>query len=318
MACAPIELSERSYRHNGRRYRSTTLANPDPTRTIGVKAPEGSDMGHRRILATGLALSATFCFALQSTQAVSGALGSGSVPHTSDAVSLRNAMELAPGPGPGTTYATNWSGYADTGGPFTHVSGSWVEPSVSCAKAKIGFSAFWVGIDGFSSPTVEQTGSEAVCIGAQTAYEAFYELYPAAAVVLDSSTYPVVPGDTLTASVAAGAGSMFTISLSSSRGWTFTTAGSAPSALESSAEWIAEAPSLCLLTQCSVLPLADFGTVDFTDASATSGGTAGPISTYPFQSIVMAKQKKKVTVTRAEPSPLSPDGTSFSDTWAHS
>jgi hypothetical protein len=229
-------------------------------------------------------------------------------------VSTGNAEALAPGPVPGTDYATNWSGYADTGGVFTDVSGSWVEPKVSCAKSDLGFAAFWVGIDGFTSQTVEQTGTEAVCAGKQKTYEAFYELYPAAAVVLDSSTYPVLAGDTLTADVSAGSGSVFTISLSSSRGWAFTTSGSAPSAAESSAEWVAEAPSLCLLTQCSVLPLANFGTVAFTDASATSGGSAGSISAFPYERIVMAKKDK---VVKAKPSPLSPDGTSFSDTWSH-
>jgi hypothetical protein len=186
---------------------------------------------------------------------------------------------------------------------------------VSCAKAKLGFAAFWVGLDGFTSATVEQTGTEAVCVGAQTAYEAFYELYPAAAVVLDSSTYPVLPGDAVTANVSAGSGSVFTISLSSSRGWAFTTTGSAPSAAESSAEWIAEAPSLCFLSQCTVLPLAKFGTVDFTGASATSGASSGSISAFTNERIVMEKKNK---VVKANPSALSADGTSFSDSWSHS
>jgi hypothetical protein len=266
----------------------------------------------RRILVLSVASS----FALLCVSGVSAGAGPRSLFRSShQAPSLRNADALAPGPGTGSVYATNWSGYADTGGPYTAVSGSWVEPSVRCGKAKLGFAAFWVGIDGYSSQTVEQTGSEAVCEGTQTTYDAFYELYPAASVVLDSSTYPVVPGDTLTADISAGSGSEFTISLSSSRGWTFTTTESAPSAVESSAEWIAEAPSLCILTKCLVLPLADFGTVDFTDASATSGGSPGSISTYPDERIVMAKKAK---IIRANPSSLSSGGTSFSDTWAHS
>jgi len=232
---------------------------------------------------------------------------------------MRNAVALAPGPVAGTAYATNWSGYADTGGVFTDASGSWVQPAVSCGKSGLGFAAFWVGIDGFTSPTVEQTGTEAACQGPQTTYDAFYELYPAAAVILNSTAYPIIPGDTVTAGVSAGSGSVFTITLSSSRGWVFTTTGSAPAAVGSSAEWVAEAPSLCALTQCFVLPLANFGTVDFTGASATAGGSPGSISAYPNQRIVMAKKKKKkVTRTKADPSSLSPDGASFSDTWSHS
>jgi hypothetical protein len=270
----------------------------------------------RNIVAAVLALSAASCFALPLRPAGGTAIGIGPTSRAlQDTASMRNATALAPGPGFGTEDATNWSGYADTGGMFTDVSGSWVQPAVNCVKAKIGFAAFWVGMDGFSSPTVEQTGTEAVCVGKQTTYEAFYELYPAAAVVLDSSTYPVLPGDTLTADVSAASASMFTISLSSSRGWSFTNTGPAPSAAQSSVEWIAEAPSLCLLTQCIVLPLAKFGTVDFTGASATSGGSAGSISAYSNERIVMAK---KNNVIKADPSPLSPDGTSFSDSWSHS
>ena len=46
----------------------------------------------------------------------------------------------------------------------------------------------------------------------------------------------------------------------------------------SSAEWIAEAPSQCDSTSsCTPLPLADFGTVQFTGASATANGHTGSI-----------------------------------------
>jgi hypothetical protein len=47
----------------------------------------------------------------------------------------------------------------------------------------------------------------------------------------------------------------------------------------SSAEWIAEAPSAeSRGGSLQTLPLADFGTVTFTGASATSDGHTGPIS----------------------------------------
>ncbi len=265
----------------------------------------------RRVLVSLLPLSVALSLTMGPTASVFAATGS----RPPGTVTMRNAAALSPGPGAGTDYATNWSGYADTGRVFTDVKGSWIQPPVSCSKAKLGFAAFWLGIDGFTSQTVEQTGTEAACEGKQTTYDAFYELYPAAAVVLDASTYPVDPGDTLTAEVSTGSGSVFTISLTSSRGWIFTTTGSAPSAVQSSAEWIAEAPSLCVLTYCSVLPLAKFGRVDFTGASATSGGTTGSISAYPYDRIVMARKSK---VVKASPSPLSPDGASFSDTWSHS
>jgi hypothetical protein len=264
------------------------------------------------------ALLTAMCFNLLLVPSVSSPTGTRSMPRpVRHVVSMRNAMALARGPSDGE-YATNWSGYVDTGGTFSDVSGSWIQPAVSCRAGKVGFAAFWVGIDGFTTPPAEQAGTEVWCKGQQTTYEAVYELYPAAEVFLNSSTYPVLPGDTLTARVSAGTGSLFTISLSSSRGWDFTTTGSDPGALKSSAEWIAEAPWLCVVIQCFVSPLANFGTVDFTGASASSSASTGSISAYPYESIVMAKLKKKVTLIKADPSSLSPDGTSFSVRWAHS
>ena len=47
----------------------------------------------------------------------------------------------------------------------------------------------------------------------------------------------------------------------------------------SSAEWVAEAPSLCSTNgACRTVTLSDFGKVKFTKASATAGGHTGSIS----------------------------------------
>src|SRR5690348_12236358 len=61
--------------------------------------------------------------------------------------------------------STNWSGYAVTGpnGSVSSVQGSWIVPSVTCAKHSATYSSYWVGIDGFSSGTVEQTGTDSDC-----------------------------------------------------------------------------------------------------------------------------------------------------------
>ena len=59
-------------------------------------------------------------------------------------------------------YSTNWSGYAVTAGPgsVTAVVGSWTVPTILPGRGTA-YSAEWVGIDGFSSATVEQIGTEA-------------------------------------------------------------------------------------------------------------------------------------------------------------
>src|SRR5580693_1467505 len=53
-----------------------------------------------------------------------------------------------------TVTSTNWSGYAATGGPFTSVSADWVQPAGNCSTGDQ-YAAFWVGLDGYSSATVE-------------------------------------------------------------------------------------------------------------------------------------------------------------------
>ena len=56
-------------------------------------------------------------------------------------------------------YSSNWSGYAVTGsaGSVTSPSGSWTVPAVTGSRFTTAYAAFWVGIDGFASNTVEQT-----------------------------------------------------------------------------------------------------------------------------------------------------------------
>ena len=71
----------------------------------------------------------------------------------------------------GTAESTNWSGYAGTTGTYTSVTASWIQPAGHCTGGDQ-YAAFWVGLDGYSSSTVEQTGSEVDCIGRTAQYYA--------------------------------------------------------------------------------------------------------------------------------------------------
>ena len=133
--------------------------------------------------------------------------------------------------------STNWSGYAATTNTFQNISGSWVQPTVTCAQSGGGFlglggaptaySSFWVGLDGYTSTTVEQTGTDSDCDAGKPTYYAWYEMYPAASVDISTTSYPVTPGDTITGSVVPAAGS-FTLKLTDTStkhaSWTFTVA----------------------------------------------------------------------------------------------
>jgi hypothetical protein len=175
---------------------------------------------------------------------------------------------------PSVTTSTNWSGYAVTAanGAVTAVSGTWVVPTLTKSSAA-GYSASWVGIDGFNSSTVEQTGTEADYVNGQISYSAWYEMYPANPVTLSTSTMTVHPGDTMSASVTY-ASNVFTLTLTDvTTKQSFKTTKSGTYA-RSSAEWIVEAP-----WENGVLPLAGFGTETFSAATATINNQSGPIST---------------------------------------
>jgi hypothetical protein len=94
--------------------------------------------------------------------------------------------------------------------------------------------------------------------------------------------------------------------------WYFATIQSG-SCTNSSAEWIAEAPSSCGFT-CRVLPLANFGTMNFSNCTA-NGATIGSYGSSVWQEITMTTSGGTV---KAQPSALNGSGNGFSDTWHHS
>jgi hypothetical protein len=174
----------------------------------------------------------------------------------------------------------NWAGYvvqSKKAQSFSTVSGNWTEPTVSASSGQ-GASAFWVGLGGASahSAALEQVGTSADVVNGQSQYYAWYELVPAPETKLNMT---IRPGDHIASRVTVH-GTKVTVSLADE-----TTGHSASKTLHmsnpdtSSAEWIAEAPSAVTPgggTQ--ILPLANFGKVTFTNASATAAGHTGSIS----------------------------------------
>ena len=157
-----------------------------------------------------------------------------------------------------TTTSDNWSGYAATGSTYNSVSTTFTQPAVDCSQGD-GYSSFWVGLDGYSSDSVEQTGTEADCSGGQAEYSAWYEMYPAYPVTYNNV---VEPGDVITETVSY-ASNTYTLTLTdSTEGWSKKTTKKESGLSRSSAEVIAEAPY-----SGGVLPLDDFGTVNFSNST---------------------------------------------------
>jgi len=206
-----------------------------------------------------------------------------------------------------------WGGYVDAGATFTAVTGTWTVPTVTCAPGETSSSAIWVGIDGAASTasdTVEQDGMSADCTSGTPSYFAWYEMFGDAAVNngfavnLSTSTDPVTPGDSMTATVSV-LGNVWTLTVAdNTAGWSFTPGPIAFTAQESSAEWIVE--------RSTPSPLSDFGAVTFTGASATGNGVSGPVSA--FQSV--ATQLSAGATVLASLGGLDPGGESFTETWA--
>jgi hypothetical protein len=202
-------------------------------------------------------------------------------------------------------FSTNWSGYDVTGGgPYTTVSASWTQPEVNCTRTPTAYSSFWVGLDGWKTPSVEQTGVEAGCFEGTPLYFAWYEMYPKAAKMLPRKDF-VSPGDRFTATVTYIGKNKFKLALSdTTRGWSYTVTKASKSAERGSAEVIGEAPS----AGTEILPLSDFGTVSFTNASVEGVPLSG--STPGLEPLTMRTHSD---VVEAEPSAVS--GGSFTDTW---
>ncbi len=224
--------------------------------------------------------------------------------------------------GPGASNSTNWAGYAVTtsAGAVTQVKASWIEPKIqgTCPSRSYQYSAFWVGIDGYNSKTVEQIGTDSDCQGGTAYYYAWYEFYPKGSVLLSMS---ISPGDTISAQVKYASGS-FKVSITDhTTGATFSHSQAVSSAARSSAEWIAEAPS----SSSGILPLADFGTSHFgKDATSVTGtctakisGHSGPIGSFAG-AVSITMWNNADTAVKASPSSLSPDHTSFNVTWKSS
>jgi hypothetical protein len=206
--------------------------------------------------------------------------------------------------------STNWSGYADTGSSFSKVSASWTEPTGVSSGRTTSLAAFWVGIDGYSSDSVEQDGTLIESYEGTVYYYDWWEIYPVndVQVVADVS-----PGDHITSTVTRS-GDSYTLSVTDSThsADSFSTTQTYSGAADSSAEWIAEAPS----GSSGVYPLTDFGTWNDGSSTVTEGSTSGVISSFTDDEITMINGS--TDAVEAQPGSLNSSGNGFADTWESS
>ncbi|HEX3588118.1 MAG TPA: G1 family glutamic endopeptidase [Pseudonocardiaceae bacterium] len=190
----------------------------------------------------------------------------------------------------GTLESFNWSGYVAPTGPHTTVTSTWVQPEVTCTSN--GLASFWVGLDGWNDKTVEQTGTGVDCRSGSPVYDAWWQTFP----TNSQQTYTdvtVAPGDTITATVTATAGSYVLALADQTQGWSKSTKAAAPAgATNANAEVVTEAASLNNAT--TVLP--DFGTTSFT-GSSIDGGSLQAASAQPVTMVNQALSAIATTTT---------------------
>jgi hypothetical protein len=220
-------------------------------------------------------------------------------------------------------FSANWSGYvALEQAPYSSVSASWTVPTATCPASSTNYSAQWVGIDGLGDDSVEQDGTDAACINGDAQYWAWFEMYGDTAVNSgnpETVSYPVSPGDQITASVSV-VGSNWTLAVADSSqtpAWSFTTTVPAPSPppRQTSAEWIVERPELCQgSSSCALGSLAQFTPVTFANATATADGSSQSIAALDGVPVEMTSSDSNSTIL-AQPGALDNTGASFTDDW---
>jgi hypothetical protein len=198
----------------------------------------------------------------------------------------------------GAWTSTNWSGYARTG-TFAGITATWTVPAVQATPAP-GFSASWIGIDGFENSSLIQAGTEQDYFGGAVHYDAWWEILPAAETTIPVHSYPVGPGDRMSASIyetttiaaKPTTGHVWVIDLAdSTKGWKYsaTEPYAGPGA---SAEWILEAPEVngaaSSLAHYSIA--ASRGAGDFDSAGVLSAPVAKGTPVFASAKLTFASQ----------------------------
>lgn len=213
-----------------------------------------------------------------------------------------------------------WGGYLALGpGTFSAVRASWTVPSVRCDTGQV--VVFWVG-EGVLGNYIEQAGTGADCTDrGRPQYFAWYESFPAKSVRLTPEQMRVSPGDSVSVKVAQDEAnpSRYHFTLENHEtDQSFRTTAPAPATNPpppSFAAWIVERPLICPSSDphCTVpvpADLADFHSVRFRGASATSGGVAGAIVDPRWTTLQVTMQTQYGPVL-AVPGPLGDDNRSF-------
>ena len=209
----------------------------------------------------------------------------------------------------GSATSTNWSGYVDEACStcsLRYVSADFTVPHLNPAKSPDNsWAAHWVGLDGATNSTVEQVGIDTYVSGGVDYYYAWYEMFPAATQVYSLAASP---GDNIQVSVYTVNGTYYLSLNDTTLGAGFTATATVPAGYtgqNKSAEVITEAPSEVSGSTVTQLPLADYGQVNYNNATVTSrSGTHGNLGSTSLWSGYAVKMVGSSKTTLSTPSGL--------------
>jgi Tfp pilus assembly protein FimT len=213
-------------------------------------------------------------------------------------------------PGPSSTApndhrSANWSGYEATGGKFTSITGTWTVPQAAAGAP--GADAAWVGIGGVDSKDLIQAGTQETTSGdGHVSYQAWTETLPQ---VSHNVPLTVSPGDSVTVTLSEQSAGQWQIAMKDNTSGQAYNTSTQYASTESSAEWVEEAPSSA--RSSSIVPLDNFGTINFSGASAVENGKTVSVGQANGQAITMINRSGQALAT---PSALASNGSAFSIT----
>ncbi|KIH88803.1 aspergillopepsin [Sporothrix brasiliensis 5110] len=169
------------------------------------------------------------------------------------------------------TYSANWAGAVLDGVDFQLVTGTFAVPTPRLPKdadANTEYAASaWVGIDGSScQDTILQVGLDFSIQGTRVSYDGWYEWYPDYS--YNFVNFAIRAGDIVrltAASSSTTSGRVLVENLTTGQSVAHTFSGESSPLCQANAEWIVED----FMTGNSLKPMANFGTVTFTNCSVT-------------------------------------------------
>jgi hypothetical protein len=184
---------------------------------------------------------------------------------TSTTTTSTTTTTLPPTSFPGST-SSNWSGYVLTGrsGGYEAISAYWTMPTVDCASAvPDSATSDWVGVN--ESPGLFQDGTTSQCVSGQQIDYAWWT--DEAENFYSPSLFAVAAGDDIDAEVWQETSGLWAYYVSDLTSGSSSSATEPFSGLGTTAEWIAEDTGDPSTNE--PYPLADFGSVTFTDLGLT-------------------------------------------------